>query len=104
MAVMNEVGIDHSGRSPQLLTRELAEWADIVVTMGCGDQCPVVPGVGYVDWELSDPAGRPVEEVRVTRDEIEHRVTGLLAGLDTAAVEHSALRQWLLFEIPIPSA
>jgi arsenate reductase len=84
VAVMNELGIDLSARIPQLLTRELAEWADVVVTMGCGDQCPFVPGVRYIDWELPDPAGRPVEEVRDTRDEIDRRVQGLLAELGTA--------------------
>jgi arsenate reductase len=81
--VMRELGIDLSGRTPQLLTRELAGWADLVVTMGCGDQCPVVPGVRYLDWELADPAGRPLEEVRATRDEIARRVNRLLAELDT---------------------
>ncbi len=85
VAVMDELGIDLSGRTPQLLTRELAEWADVVVTMGCGDQCPLVPGVRYVDWELPDPAGRPVDEVRATRDEIDRRVHGLLHELDTAS-------------------
>jgi arsenate reductase (thioredoxin) len=86
VAVMDEVGIDLSGRTPQLLAREMAAWADVVVTMGCGDQCPFVPGVRYVDWELSDPAGRPVEEVRATRGEIDRRVQGLLHELDTASV------------------
>jgi len=85
LAVMNEIGIDLSTRTPQLLTRELAEWADVVVTMGCGDQCPFVPGARYIDWELPDPAGRPTEEVRDTRDEIDRRVQVLLAELDTAA-------------------
>ena len=87
VSVMDELGIDLSGRTPQLLTRELAEWADLVVTMGCGDQCPFVPGVRYVDWELPDPAARPVEEVRATRDEIDRRVRVLVAELDSAAVE-----------------
>ena len=82
---MNELGIDLSARVPQLLTRELAQWADVVVTMGCGDQCPFVPGVRYIDWELPDPARRPIEEVRDTRDEIDRRVQGLLAELDSAA-------------------
>ena len=86
-AVMGEVGIDLSQRTPQLLTRELAEWADLVVTMGCGDQCPVVPGTRYVDWNLPDPAGRPAAEVRVTRDEIDRRVRGLVAELDAAVGE-----------------
>jgi len=86
LAVMNEVGLDFSGRVPRLLTREMAEWADVVVTMGCGDQCPVVPGVRYIDWKLPDPAGRPVEDVRAARDEIDRRVQGLLAELDAARV------------------
>jgi arsenate reductase (thioredoxin) len=77
--VMREVGIDLTGRIPRLLTRELAVQADIVVTMGCGDSCPYVPGKRYVDWELPDPAGRPIEEVRATRDEIKRRVDQLIA-------------------------
>ena len=80
--VMRELGIDLADRRPQLLTRELAEQADVVVTMGCGDQCPVIPGKRYIDWELDDPKGRPVEEVRATRDEIARRVGELLAELD----------------------
>lgn len=84
--VMDEFGIDLSDRPPRLLTRELAQCADVVVTMGCGDQCPFVPGVRYVDWELPDPAGLPVEEVRATRDEIDRRVKTLVAELDSATV------------------
>ena len=80
--VMRELGIDLSERRPRLLTRELAEDADVVVTMGCGDQCPFIPGKRYIDWELEDPKGRPVDEVRVTRDEIRRRVTELVAELD----------------------
>jgi protein-tyrosine-phosphatase len=80
--VMHEVGIDLSGRTPQLLTRELAERADIVITMGCGDQCPVIPGKRYLDWELADPQGRPLDDVRATRDEIGSRVHALIAELD----------------------
>ncbi len=79
---MNELGIDLSERGPKLLSTEDAEWADVVVTMGCGDKCPYVPGVRYVDWDLPDPKGRPVEAVRATRDEIERRVTALVAELD----------------------
>ncbi len=81
--VMRELGIDLADRTPQLLTRELAERADIVVTMGCGDSCPYLPGKRYIDWELPDPKGRPIEEVRATRDEIAERVRQLLAELDT---------------------
>jgi arsenate reductase len=75
--VMRELGIDLADRRPQLLTRELAEQADVVVTMGCGDQCPVIPGKHYLDWDLPDPKGRPVDEVRATRDEIQRRVRTL---------------------------
>ncbi len=80
--VMNELGIDLSGRRPRPLTAEDAEWADVVVTMGCGDECPYVPGVRYLDWDLPDPKGRPAEEVRATRDEIARRVEALLGELD----------------------
>jgi arsenate reductase len=76
--VMAELGIDVSDRTPQLLTRELAEWADVVITMGCGDQCPVIPGKRYLDWDLPDPKGQPIDEVRRTRDEISRRVGDLL--------------------------
>jgi arsenate reductase len=74
---MAELGVDLSGRVPRRLTREDAEWADVVVTMGCGDECPYIPGRRYLDWELDDPRGRPIEEVRATRDEIERRVAEL---------------------------
>jgi protein-tyrosine-phosphatase len=79
---MRELGIDLAERRPKLLTRELAAQADVVVTMGCGDACPVIPGKRYIDWDLPDPKGRPIEEVRATRDEIRRRVTALLAELD----------------------
>ena len=80
--VMRELDIDLADRVPRKLTRELAEEADVVVTMGCGDECPYIPGKRYVDWDLEDPAGRPLEEVRATRDEIERRVEALVAELD----------------------
>ena len=80
--VLAEIGIDLSDRIPTRLTRELAEQADLVITMGCGDECPVIPGKRYLDWELPDPAGRPLGEVRATRDEIADRVRGLIAELD----------------------
>ena len=88
IAVMREPGfdIDLSGRRPQLLTRELATHADVVVTMGCGDQCPVIPGKRYIDWELPDPKGRPLDEVRQTRDQIADLVRRLVDELDHAAV------------------
>jgi protein-tyrosine-phosphatase len=80
-AVMRELGIDLSDRRPQPLTRELAERADVVVTMGCGDSCPVIPGKRYLDWDLPDPKGQPIDAVRATRDEISDRVDALLAEL-----------------------
>jgi len=80
--VMNELGIDLSDRVPRRLSTEDAEWADVVVTMGCGDECPYVPGRCYVDWDLPDPKGRPLEAVRATREEIAARVDSLVAELD----------------------
>jgi arsenate reductase (thioredoxin) len=82
--VMRELSVDLSDRRPRRLTRALAEQADIVVTMGCGDACPVIPGKRYVDWELPDPHGRPLEEVRAIRDEIAARIDGLLGELPAA--------------------
>jgi arsenate reductase len=79
---MAEIGIDVSDQVPHLLEREDAEWADVVVTMGCGDECPYIPGRRYLDWDLPDPKGRPLEEVRETRDEIEGRVVELVGQLD----------------------
>ena len=79
---MRELGADLAGRTPQLLTRELAEQADIVVTMGCGDECPFIPGKRYIDWELPDPRGQPLDAVRDTRDEIAQRVSELIAELN----------------------
>ena len=83
---MREVGIDISDQAPRPWTEEILDATDVVVTMGCGDTCPVVPGTRYLDWELDDPAGRPVEAVRPVRDDIEQRVRGLLADLNVAAV------------------
>ncbi len=79
---MRELGIELSGRRPQRLTEELAAQADVVVTMGCGDSCPYIPGKRYVDWELPDPKGRPLPEVRAIRDEIAVRVRALVEELD----------------------
>jgi arsenate reductase len=79
---MNEVGIDLSCKTPQLLTTELAERADVVVTMGCGDACPYIPGKRYLDWNLPDPKGRPIADVRRLRDDIERRVVELALELD----------------------
>ena len=78
---MRELGVDVSDQVPRRLTDELAERADVVVTMGCGDECPYVPGRRYLDWDLDDPKGRPIAEVRRTRDEIARRVEELAAEL-----------------------
>ena len=78
---MREVGVDISGAQPRPWTEETLGAADVVVTMGCGDACPVYPGKRYLDWELDDPAGKPVEQVRPVRDDIERRVRGLLDEL-----------------------
>jgi protein-tyrosine-phosphatase len=75
--VLEEVGIDVSGRTPRALALEDVEWADLVVTMGCGDACPVIPGKEYVDWNLPDPAGLCLEEVRELRAVIEEKVSSL---------------------------
>ncbi|WP_199580442.1 arsenate reductase ArsC [Blastococcus sp. TBT05-19] len=78
---MTEVGIDISDQRPKVLTTDAVESSDVVITMGCGDACPVFPGKRYLDWPLDDPAGQGVEAVRPIRDEIERRVRGLLAEL-----------------------
>jgi arsenate reductase len=80
---MREVGVDLSSRVPRGLTRDDAEWADVVVTMGCGDACPYIPGKRYLDWQLTDPAGLSVDEVRAVRDEIAQRIERLVKELDT---------------------
>ena len=85
--VMSELGIDLSDRRPQRLTNEIAQQADVVVTMGCGDACPYIPGKRYLDWELPDPKGLPVEEVRATRDDIARRVDALVDELSQTASE-----------------
>lgn len=77
---MREIGVDLSVRQPKALERSDVEWADVVVTMGCGDQCPVVPGKRYVEWELPDPAGARPDTVRAIRDEVERRVRELAAA------------------------
>jgi len=84
VAAMAEVGIDISGQRPTVLTPDAVEASDVVITMGCGDACPVFPGKRYLDWELTDPAGKGVEAVRPIRDEIEARIRGLLTELDVA--------------------
>src|SRR4249919_2888480 len=80
--VMRELGVDLADRVPRKLDRADAEWADVVVTMGCGDECPYIPGKRYVDWDLPDPKGQPVAVVRETREEIARRVARLAAELD----------------------
>lgn len=80
-AVMAELGLDLSKEFPKPLTGEAVQAADVVITMGCGDVCPVFPGKRYLDWQLDDPAGRPIENVRPIRDEIDARVRALLAEL-----------------------
>jgi arsenate reductase (thioredoxin) len=82
VAAMGELGIDLGDRVPRRLSAADAEWADVVVTMGCGDECPYVPGRRYLDWDLPDPKGQPIDEVRATRDEIGRRVEALVAQLD----------------------
>ncbi|WP_030939392.1 arsenate reductase ArsC [Streptomyces sp. NRRL S-646] len=78
---MNEAGIDISAETPKILTVEAVQASDVVITMGCGDTCPVFPGKTYLDWKLDDPAGQGVDAVRPIRDEIEGRVRGLLTDL-----------------------
>ncbi|MFI5866200.1 arsenate reductase ArsC [Streptomyces sp. NPDC051546] len=81
VAAMAEAGIDLSAQTPKILTTEAVRLSDVVITMGCGDTCPVFPGKRYLDWKLDDPAGQGVEAVRPIRDEIERRVRGLIAEL-----------------------
>jgi protein-tyrosine-phosphatase len=78
---MEEIGIDVSDRTPRRLSDELAGSADVIVMMGCGDECPLIPGKRYIDWDLPDPKGLPLAEVRAIRDEIERRVDGFVAEL-----------------------
>jgi protein-tyrosine-phosphatase len=82
VAAMQEEGVDLSDRVPRKLNDELGRWADVVVTMGCGDECPVIPGRRYIDWELTDPTGLPVADVRRIRDDIKTRVAKLVEELD----------------------
>jgi arsenate reductase (thioredoxin) len=81
--VMEELDIDLSDRVPKKLTNEMAEWAEVVVTMGCGDECPYIPGKRYLDWDLPDPKGRPIEEVRAIRDDIAARLRELASSRGT---------------------
>ena len=83
---MDEVGIDIAAELPQPWTDEIVRAADVVVTMGCGDACPIFPGKRYEDWELTDPSGQPIDVVRTVRDDIEARVRKLIASLDISVV------------------
>jgi protein-tyrosine-phosphatase len=83
VAAMRELGVDLADRRPKRLTHELAERADVVITMGCGDACPYIPGKRYIDWDLPDPGGCPLEEVRRTRDAIERLTRDLVTELDS---------------------
>jgi arsenate reductase len=85
VAAMAEVGIDISDQRPKVLTGDAVESSDVVITMGCGDACPVFPGTRYLDWQLEDPAGKGVESVRPIRDEIERRVRTLIGELSPAS-------------------
>ncbi|MEV5743461.1 arsenate reductase ArsC [Microbispora rosea] len=82
VAAMKEVGIDISGQIPKVLTSEAVQASDYVITMGCGDACPIFPGKKYLDWTLDDPAGKGVEAVRPIRDEIKTRIQALIAKID----------------------
>jgi arsenate reductase len=82
VTVMRELGIDLSDRKPRVLTTELGRWADVVITMGCGDECPVIPGRRYIDWDLQDPKDLPVEAIRAIRDDISGRVGSLVESLN----------------------
>ena len=84
VAAMDEVGIDISGNQPSPWTDAEVRSADVIVSMGCGDTCPVYPGKRYLDWELTDPAGQPIEVVREVRDDIERRVRELMTSLGSA--------------------
>ena len=79
---MREIGIDISDNRPRKLTDDLAQWADVVVTMGCGDECPYIPGKRYIDWDLTDPADKSLGEVRAIRDDIKARVRDLVREVD----------------------
>ena len=87
--VMRELGVDLADRRPRRIEQDDLEWAEVVVTMGCGDACPVLPGKRYVDWNVPDPSGRPVEEVRALRDDIQRRLEAL-ANRFTRARPHQS--------------
>ena len=80
---MREVGIDITGEQPKVLTIDSVQHADVVITMGCGDACPIFPGKRYEDWDLTDPAGQPIEVVRAVRDDIRRRIEVLISELSS---------------------
>ena len=84
VTVMREISIDLASNKPARLTDDMARWADVVVTMGCGDECPYIRGKKYIDWDLPDPAGRPLQEVRLIRDDIRRRIKLLIEELERA--------------------
>jgi arsenate reductase len=86
VTAMKEEGIDLSERLPLLLNEDLARWADVVITMGCGDACPVIPGKRYIDWELRDPKDLPLDDVRAIRDDIRSRIVALVKDLDRGVI------------------
>lgn len=88
VVAMAEVGIDISANTPERWTLDLLRSADVIITMGCGETCPVVPGVRYEDWAIADPAGQPIERVRAIREDIRLRVTGLIEKLGPRDDEH----------------
>jgi arsenate reductase (thioredoxin) len=90
--VMAELGIDLSTSVPRKLTRTDIGWADLVVTMGCGDACPYIPGKRYIDWQITDPAGQPIDIVRGVRDEIRQRIEALVAELPAVGIEPTTHR------------
>lgn len=81
ITVMDELGLDLRAETPKQLTTDMAKWADVIVTMGCGDACPYIPGKRYLDWELDDPKGQSLDAVRATRDEISRRIDVLVVEL-----------------------
>ena len=86
VTAMLEEGVNLSRREPRLLTDDLARWADVVITMGCGDACPVIPGKQYIDWDLRDPKDLPIDDVREIRENIKGRVIEMVKDLDRAAI------------------
>ena len=91
VAAMAEVGIDIAGEQPKKLTDDAVQASDVVITMGCGDECPYFPGKRYEDWVLDDPAGQGIDAVRPIRDEIKTRIEALIASLEPSKEDHEPL-------------